>query len=146
MKTTTKTILTALVTIMLPQWLAPMSLAANQVPSTQKTVTQTSLRDPFWPVGFTPIPTKVKEIEKKRSQLEKRIKWPKLELKGITRTSDNRYIAVIKGVGLVETGDTISAKKDGLIYRWRITAITKAGISRKRLDVKEVSTNLQKRK
>jgi len=108
-----------------------------------------SMRDPFWPVGFYPVPEskkeneEEKEKEKQLSELQARTKWPKLELIGLTKTSDNKYVAILKDFGVVEPGDIISAKQDGLIYRWRINAITGKGISRTRLEVREPTPTLQ---
>ena len=107
------------------------------------------MRDPFWPVGFYPMPESKKENEEERekekqlSELQARTKWPKLELIGLTKTSDNKYVAILKDFGVVEPGDIISAKQDGLIYRWRINAITDKGILRTRLEVREPTPTLQ---
>ena len=54
------------------------------------------------------------------------------------------YIAILDGIGLVESGDEISKRQDNLIYRWRINKITAQGVSRTRLDVREPTTALQK--
>ena len=113
-----------------------------------ESVAEILVRDPFWPVGFYPLAeTEKQDDEKKQMQvdrLQELIKWPKLELKGITRTSDNHYIAILDKIGLVEEGDIISVQKDGLIYRWRINTVTDKGISRTQLSAKEINKPLQK--
>ncbi len=103
----------------------------------QETITPESLRDPFWPVGFRPAPVSEKEDVDKLSRIRELARWPKLTLRGITRTGRNEYIAILEGIGLVEPGDIVSIRQDGLIYRWRINDITADGISRTRLDVRE---------
>lgn len=97
----------------------------------------TALRDPFWPVGFRPVPVSEQEVDKQVSRIRELTRWPKLTLRGITRTGQGEHIAIIEGIGLVESGDIISMRRDGLIYRWRINDVTAAGISRTRLDVRE---------
>ena len=97
----------------------------------------TSVRDPFWPVGFSPVPVSEKQVSERVSRIRELTQWPKLELRGITRTGKGEYIAILNGIGLVEPGDIISMRRDGLIYRWRVNDITAAGISRTRLDVRE---------
>ena len=102
-----------------------------------RAVSPESLRDPFWPVGFRPIPKSEEERDAQADRIQELTRWPKLILRGITRTGQNEYIAILEGVGLVEGGDIISMRKDGLIYRWRINEISEKGISRTRLDVRE---------
>ena len=90
------------------------------------------LRDPFWPVDWTPPKPK-----KKGEVSESKIKWPKLQLKGMTKASDGSYIAIIEGVGIVEPGQTVRKNQNGLIYRWKIVSITENGVSIKKLDVRK---------
>ncbi len=106
-------------------------------------VTLQNLRDPFWPVGYKPLPKSVKQESERVTRIQRQTRWPELELRGITRRGQAEFIAVIEGVGLVESGDIISMRKEGLIYRWRINAISENGISRTRLDVREPTSALQ---
>jgi len=114
---------------------APDSAAA--APAETPADPLTSLRDPFWPVGFRPVPVSQKEVHEQVTRIRELTRWPKLILRGITRTGRGELIAIIEGIGLVESGDIISMRRDGLIYRWRINDVTAAGISRTRLDVRE---------
>jgi lipid II:glycine glycyltransferase (peptidoglycan interpeptide bridge formation enzyme) len=106
--------------------------------------TSTFTRDPFWTVGYIPAPKSEQEQEQQITHMKSLIEWPKLKLRGITRTSDNKYMAVLDKIGIVEEGDIISVQKDGLIYRWKIDSINDRGISSKRLNVKATFKSLQK--
>jgi hypothetical protein len=117
------------------------SSSAHSEPAADSTNT---LRDPFWPVGFTPTPKGALDVSQAESRIIEQTRWPKLDLRGITRTANGDYIAILDGIGLVEPGDTISKRQDNLIYRWRINKITAQGVSRTRLDVREPTTTLQK--
>ncbi len=118
------------------------SVAAEEETKKDKS---TFTRDPFWPVGYIPVPKSEKEKEQQITHMKSLIEWPKLKLQGITRTGDDRYIAVLDKIGIIEEGDIISVQKDGLIYRWRIDKINDRGISPKRLNVKATFKSLQKR-
>jgi hypothetical protein len=148
MKIPAKTLTVLITFTVLSQTVTMLNAQEDSVQTTAAAQTNhTGPRDPFWPVGFSPAPKEEKavdEIEKEKEEIKSRIKWPKLELKGIIKVSDNKYMATIKGFGIVEEGDILSAKKDGLVYRWEITAIKDSGISRKRLDVREEKAILQK--
>jgi len=113
------------------------------VSAPSKTTASVVERDPFWPVNFSPVAENNTEKIKHQNLIKKKTNWPKLKLKGLTKTGKNSYVAILEHFGIVEPGDIISAKKDGLIYRWKINAITDKGISRTRLDVKESGTTLQ---
>jgi hypothetical protein len=119
---------------------ATQTVIAQESTGTPQAKPKKIIRDPFWPVGFSPVPKEKKEQAKKKTEFESRIKWPKLKLKGLTKTKDKRYIAVLDKFGVVEKGVIISAEKDGLIYRWRIDDITDKGIKRTRLPVREKTT------
>jgi hypothetical protein len=64
------------------------------------------------------------------------IKWPKLNVKGITKGGDGkRFMAVLgDGIGLVEAGDKVKRVVGGVTYTWQITEINAKGIQQKRLD------------
>jgi len=123
------------------------TISFSQTNSTQNIETNliTAARDPFWPVGFFPVSeSKVKEQEQ-INQLQSRIKWPKLKLVGITKSSDNNYIAILEKIGIIEEGDIISVQKNDIIYRWKINTINNKGISRTQLSAKEILPPLTKR-
>ena len=99
-------------------------------------------RDPFWPIGY--VPRVVQEaIESQQqavqhqAQAKALVQWPSLSLSGITKIGD-RNIGLIGGVGLVETGDVVRMSRDGVIYKWVITEITKQGLSYKRISAKPI--------
>ena len=94
-----------------------------------------ALRDPFWPVGYNPLPEEEKIEQTKIADLKARINWPALPLRGITHGVGKRFIAIIDGVGLVEAGDIVVIEQDGLIYRWIIDKVSADGINSTRLDV-----------
>jgi hypothetical protein len=100
-------------------------------------------RDPFWPVGFTPVKKNKIEKEKELKKLESKIKWPKLKPKGFSKRGGHAS-AFIEGVGFVEEGQIISQQKDGIAYRWKIAKITKKAIRIERLGWSEITTPLQK--
>ncbi|MBL7114661.1 MAG: hypothetical protein ISS35_02755 [Kiritimatiellae bacterium] len=99
-------------------------------------------RDPFWPVGYVPrVVQQAIESQQQAAQQQVQAKalvqWPSLSLTGITKTGD-RNIGLIGGVGLVEAGDVVRMSRDGVIYKWVITEITKQGLSYKRISAKPV--------
>jgi hypothetical protein len=103
------------------------------------------VRDPFWPVGYTPPPPPKPGEEKKAVEPEeapevaKPLDWPTLELKALARSSDGRrYMAVISGVGLIESGETVTVIRDGVRYRWVIVEINERGMRQRRLDATAV--------
>jgi len=104
--------------------------------------TNTVHRDPFWPIGYVPRVVQ-QEIESQQqvvqhqAQAKALVQWPSLSLTGITKTGD-RNIGLIHGVGLVETGDVVRMSRDGVIYKWVITKITKKGLSYKRISAKPI--------
>lgn len=140
MKITRQQLIT--VFLLLPYLLCTVATAQSTNRTQRSKGDRASIRDPFWPVGYTPVPESKKLEQAKISRLESLIKWPKLKLQGISRTSDNKYLAVIDKIGIVEEGDVIAVKKDGIIYRWKINKITKNGISRTKLNPKEISPPL----
>ena len=85
------------------------------------------LRDPFWPVGY--VPPKVKKTPNLAAMGNvSQVVWPKLNITGISKFANGSYIAFIKGHGMVEIGDAVSVKKDGFIFEFEITSVTKIGI------------------
>ncbi len=100
------------------------------------------MRDPFSPVAHKPA-SESEQIEKSRlDDVKSRINWPAIPLRGVTHAGGKRFIAIIDGIGLVESGDIVSITRDGLIYRWRIDKVSASGVSSTRLDVTEESVEL----
>jgi hypothetical protein len=95
-----------------------------------------TLRDPFWPSGWRP-PNFGKK--KTAAEITSPIKWHEaaslLRIAGLTKKPNGNYIAIIKGYGLIEKGDTLTVNYQGLIYTWKITNITSKGIERKKISV-----------
>ncbi len=95
-----------------------------------------ALRDPFWPSGWRPP-----NFGKKKSitEIKSPIKWNEaaslLRIAGLSKKANGEYIAIIKGYGLLEKGDTLTVNYQGLIYKWKIKNINEEGIERKRLSV-----------
>ena len=104
---------------------------------------RSTLRDPFWPVAFHPEAEASKDAKAHESRILKGLLWPKLELRGISRTTRGSFIAIIDGIGIVEAGDIVSMRSKGLIYLWRINSVSSKGISRTRLDAREATSDLQ---
>lgn len=100
------------------------------------------LRDPFWPVGYQPATESEQEKRTQIEDLKTRINWPALPLRGVTHAGGRRFIAVIEGIGLVETGDVVVIQRDALIYRWRIDRVSADGVASTRLDVTKPSDTL----
>ena len=95
-----------------------------------------TMRDPFWPSGWRPPNFgRKKSIEEIKSP----IKWDEaaslLRITGLSKKPDGNYIAIIKGYGIVEKGETLTVNYQGLIYTWTIKKITALGIERKKLSV-----------
>ncbi|MBL7076674.1 MAG: hypothetical protein ISS31_04305 [Kiritimatiellae bacterium] len=100
------------------------------------------LRDPFWPVGYEPAPPEVElteeEVEqvKIEEEIEKKIHWPALHLKGITSAGKGRYMAIIAGIGLVESDQTVRLRRGDMLYSWLIEKVTTKGVMITRLEAR----------
>jgi hypothetical protein len=100
------------------------------------------LRDPFWPVGYEPAPPEPEltgeesQQAKIETEIKKKIQWPALQLKGITKAGEDRYMAIIKGVGLVEGGQTVSMRRGDMLYSWLIDKVTAEGVEFTRLEAR----------
>ena len=117
--------------------------ATSEAPSISK---RSTLRDPFWPVGFIPEAGASKETKATESRIRKSLLWPKLEVRAISRTTQGSFIAIVDGIGIVESGDIVSMRRKGLIYRWKINKVSRKGISRTRLDAREPIATFHKTK
>lgn len=104
------------------------------------------LRDPLWPIGYTPPPpptapsaTNTTVVQKSAQELlEERASWPTLKLKALTKDTRGGYMAVIDGIGVVEAGEVVRIQAAGIVYRWRIEMIGPTGLKAKRLPLKAV--------
>lgn len=95
-----------------------------------------TLRDPFWPVGWRPPNFGREDVEDTgTAALQWEAAGRRLAVTGLSKKADGGYLAILKGAGLVETGDTIAVKYQGLTYKWKVTKITNTGIIRERLSV-----------
>ena len=88
------------------------------------------VRDPFWPVGWKPEPVSAgAAVGPARNAVTK---WDearnKIQLSGLSKNVRGDFVAILKGVGIVEAGDVISVQHDGLFYKWKIQDITSKGI------------------
>jgi len=100
-------------------------------------------RDPFWPVGYTPPPPPDAEPEDAQQEaIQAQLEWPVLRLTGLTRTGDRRHLAMIENVGIVEAGETIQVEREGIVYRWRVEAITARGINVRELGARPARGDL----
>lgn len=124
---------------------SPGSTTNAQPPSLSATSNWTTnaiqlLRDPFWPIGWTP--PSAGEAAEASGPVEQRPKGPvrwdeaarQLEVTALTQLPTGGYVAVLKGLGVFEKGDTISVNYGGLTYRWEVQSITSEGIVPKRLN------------
>lgn len=96
-----------------------------------------NLRDPFWPVGWTPAPKQNPLAPDTTAQNPAPPtfvpQWAKvlkgIEVKSIAKTFiEGEYIATVTGFGVVEKGDTLSIKHEGHLYKVVIRDITEKGI------------------
>jgi len=91
------------------------------------------LRDPFWPVGYTPgqhEPTNtISEAPKPPPVAPPRWKEATrtLTIKGVLRVSEGKYVAMINDQ-IVGEGDTVEAVFAGRRYRWRVKGVSRDGV------------------
>lgn len=82
-------------------------------------------------------PTASQEVQTRNKQF---LTWPDLEMKGVSKVPDGKYRAILIGIGVVEAGDVVKMERDGVIYRWKINAITEKGLSHTQMDARRVAT------
>lgn len=108
--------------------------ATNQTPVKADIET---LRDPFWPVGWSP--PALGGTGTGDGDGSGLIQWSAatklLKVIGLSKNITGSYVAIIRGVGVVEQGETISMDYRGLTYKWRLKNITADGIVPVRLGV-----------
>ncbi|NCC51422.1 MAG: hypothetical protein EOM20_09435 [Spartobacteria bacterium] len=118
-----------------------MALTENEAPAKFERIDQTGLRNPFWPIGYTPNPTEAPHPDMPDMpvrQPDKEPQWDeamkKLDIRGIMKLG-TEHVATINGQ-IAKKGDIIALVYDGNRYRWRVRAIRGDGkISLKPVDV-----------
>ncbi len=98
-------------------------------------------RDPFWPIGYTPAPpvasNEVRVVAPATPQVRQiPTEWPELKVTGLTRTPEGSYLAFVIGSGFVEPGDIVTIKRNGMVYRWKVNAVSEKGLATSRLDAR----------
>ena len=90
-----------------------------------------TLRDPFWPIGWTPPKITVTDEGPVVVQPRAPVRWndarKRLQISGLSRMPDGRYLAILKGIGVVEEADVVAVTLVDFVYKWRITSITEKG-------------------
>ena len=108
-------------------------------------LTNVVTRDPFWPVGYAPrtaapiqvtpesiaAPTPAVVVAPPAPEFV--VDWPTLKVRGVTRDTSGRQIALVQGVGLVEEGNMVHISSRGVMYNWRVTRISGTGVEFERL-------------
>jgi hypothetical protein len=112
-------------------------------PAPLAALTNVVTRDPFLPVGYvppspSPIPTTPSLLSGAPVSAAPQaprtiIEWPTLKVRGVTRGSGGRQIALIDGVGLAETGSVIHMPVRGVTYSWRVVRIEGTEVQFERL-------------
>ncbi|MEI6169095.1 MAG: hypothetical protein WCS52_18090 [bacterium] len=110
-------------------------------------------RDPFWPVGYAPKkvqkttgknPGKTSLTEPSAPESMRVPLWEearkKVDIRGISLVHDKdsgapKFLALVSG-RVVETGNVVSVKYLGRLYRWRVVGISEEGVSFQKLDVR----------
>lgn len=106
-----------------------------------------TMRDPFWPVGFTPKPPEAKSPDGTVTPgvttivepvIEEPPKWDEalklLSVKGVMKGKTGGFMAAINNQ-VVSEGDVISAVHKNRKYSWKVSSISDKGVSFARLNV-----------
>ena len=121
----------------------PAEVAATNAPALAPTNAAGGvdvLRDPFWPVATEPAPPEPERTEEEQAvveatrAIERQIQWPALKLKGMTRAGKERYLAIIDGIGMVESGQAVSVRHGDVVYSWLIETVDEKGVMYRRLE------------
>jgi len=108
-------------------------ISAGATGSVETSSTNLMVRDPFWPVGYSPGQEEPANLP--APQVEKRPEAPprwkeatrSLRIKGVLRVSAGKYVAMIND-RIVGEGDLIEAFFSGRKYRWRIKSVSREGV------------------
>jgi len=105
------------------------------------------LRDPFWPVGYkSPERQELVRPEPGTGQTNvQETAWPELKMRGISRSPDGGYVALIEAFGVVRTGEIISIAKENVWYHWYIDGIEAKGLRVTRLGTSSDRNNIPRR-
>lgn len=135
----------------LAQALYAQSTSLGSSSSSAATGQPTIARDPFWPIGYrpktkepvaVPVPTPTQltrtptPIVPAVPVVKREPHWPELRLSGIVKNAQGGYIAMVEPFGMVQLGQILELKRDGFVYRWKVSAITEKGATCSRLDAK----------
>ncbi len=143
--------MTRFYTIILIAMLSPIALLQAQTPAADAATAalgadadeesdkgpEHKLRDPFWPVGWTPPVKKPKTpqdtVTEDTGPADFVPKWSKvlrsIEVRSIVETfTEGEYIATVTGFGVVEKGNTLSIKHEGYLYKVLVKDISNKGI------------------
>lgn len=117
-----------------------MEAAATHAPLNEQPdrsdIDLSAFRDPFWPVGWTPPKASpVPRVTRSASPIRWDDATRMLEVTAMTQNSAGAYVAILRGIGVVEVGDTVSVTLGDLVYRWEVREITNKGIVPRRLGV-----------
>ncbi|MDA0577214.1 MAG: hypothetical protein O3B24_03850 [Verrucomicrobia bacterium] len=108
-------------------------------PATTADLNIDGLRDPFWPSGWKPPPVSQTTSVATKTAPRSPIRWEEatrlLVLTSLAQLPDGGYLATLKGIGVIETGDKISVNYSGLTYHWEVLSISEKGIAPRRLGV-----------
>jgi hypothetical protein len=95
-----------------------------------------AIRDPFWPIGWEPPPLNTGPVDvTPKSPIQWEDAKNTIRVTALSKTVNGDYVAILKGVGLVEKGDVISISHKGLMYRWTVSDVTALGVKTTQLDV-----------
>ena len=118
---------------------APTTSAEAKIESA--TETNTVLRDPFWPAGYTPPPVQARGEREPPSAIvappvAAEPRWDEalktVAVQGIMKTRRG-YVAMVNGE-VVGTNDTVSVRFEGREYRWKVAAVEQQGVSFARVE------------
>lgn len=106
----------------------------------------TALRDPFWPVGYTPPQKKppqpapadqpTPQPQTESVPADRPPKWDEamrmISIKGIMSVGEGKYMAVVNDQ-VVNENDTVSVTFEGRRYSWKIVRIAADGVKFQKL-------------
>jgi hypothetical protein len=109
--------------------------AARAADATETNAASTLIRDPFWPVDWVPPQPESRLVgtnAQKRVVKVEQARWAEaqasLQQTGFSKGRDGKYFAILKGIGVVQEGDTVSVTFAGKNYSWKIVSVTEKGI------------------
>ena len=107
-----------------------MAETQTNAPASAPSLPLKLVRDPFWPTGWAP--PSFGQIGINDDDHGALAKWAEarklLQVTGLSRGPDGKYLAILKGIGVVQEGDTVPVNYGDLTYRWKIRSIGGDGI------------------